>query len=83
LKIETVEAAALPAHWRDARHADRLRDIGMEWLNTGRTAVLAVPSAVVPLEQNYLMNPLHKAFRQIRVNAPQPFEFDYRMWRPK
>lgn len=83
LKIETVEAAALPAHWRDARYTDRLRDIGMEWLHTGRTAVLAVPSAVVPVEQNYLINPRHKAFGQIRINAPQPFEFDYRMWRPK
>ena len=83
VKLEILSPSNLPSHWREPRDADKLREIGMEWLHSGRTAVLAVPSAVVPVEQNYLLNPRHKAFSQIRVNTPQPFEFDYRMWKPK
>jgi len=81
LRIEVLNASSLPPRWREARHIDHLRDIGMEWLNAGRTAVLAVPSAVVPVERNYLLNPSHKSFGQIRISKPQPFEFDYRMWK--
>jgi RES domain-containing protein len=38
-----------------------------------------VPSAVVPLEVNYLLNPAHRDFRRIRVATPQPFAFDPRL----
>jgi RES domain-containing protein len=31
----------------------------MEWLKSGTSAVLAVPSAIVPQELNYLLNPAH------------------------
>ena len=37
--------------------------------------------AIVPKESNYLMNPVHPAFKQIRVGKPEPFSFDRRMWR--
>lgn len=30
-----------------------LQEIGRAWLDSGRTAVLSVPSAVVPAERNY------------------------------
>ena len=42
--------------------------------------MLAVPSAVIPHETNYLLNPLHQAFRRIRIGPPQRFIFDPRMW---
>src|SRR5436190_4797848 len=42
------------------------------------TAVLAVPSAVIPAESNYLLNPLHRDFRRIRVGKPERFETDLR-----
>jgi RES domain-containing protein len=51
----------------------------MEWLGAVPTAVLCVPSAVIPMEWNYLLNPVHPDFSRIRVHAPKPFEFDSRM----
>jgi RES domain-containing protein len=41
--------------------------------------VLAVPSAIIPSETNYLLNPRHPTFRTTRVRRPQPFSFDPRL----
>ena len=81
LKVTHLDVSKLPLRWREPRRLESMRDIGMKWLRDGRTAVLAVPSAVIPVEHNYLLNPRHPHFRRIRVGAPQPFEFDSRMWK--
>ena len=39
------------------------------------------PSAIIPTESNYLLNPQHKDFRAIRIAKPRPFEFDLRLLR--
>jgi hypothetical protein len=36
--------------------------------------VLGVPSAVLPLEHNYLLNPLHPDFPQLVLGAPMLFD---------
>jgi RES domain-containing protein len=41
--------------------------------------VLRVPSAVVPLEHNYLLNPRHPQFGSIRRGEPMPFPIDLRL----
>jgi RES domain-containing protein len=38
-----------------------------------------VPSAVIPAETNYLLNPLHADFRRIRIGKPEKFETDLRL----
>lgn len=46
---------------------------GTRWASTLHSAVVGVPSAVVPAERNYLLNPAHPAFREIQISAPEPF----------
>jgi len=53
--------------------------MGTDWARKARTAVLSVPSAVVPEDRNYVLNPAHPDFRKIRAGKPQPFSFDPRM----
>ncbi len=67
--------------WRDDPAPERLAELGTRWLREGKTAVLAVPSAVIPREGNYLLNPLHSAFRNARIGRPERFAFDPRMWK--
>jgi RES domain-containing protein len=43
--------------------------------------VLEVPSAVVPDEPNYLLNPAHPDFRRIALGPKRAFSFDPRMWK--
>jgi RES domain-containing protein len=46
---------------------------GTRWASTLHSAVVGVPSAVIPGERNYLLNPAHPAFREIQISAPEPF----------
>lgn len=48
-----------------------LTAFGTEWARERGSAVLAVPSAVIPAETNYLLNPLHPDFRRIKIGRPR------------
>lgn len=58
-----------------------LAESGDRWLSEKRTVVLLVPSAVVPQEHNYLLNPEHPDFAKIVIKTPESFTFDSRMWK--
>src|SRR5262249_31946339 len=46
---------------------------GTRWASTLHSAVVGVPSAVIPGERNYLLNPAPRALREIQIPAPEPF----------
>jgi RES domain-containing protein len=81
LVVSHVRSSQLPADWRDYPAPDELAEIGTRWVRRARTAVLAVPSAVIPLELNYLLNPAHPEFEKIRIGRRLQFRFDSRMWK--
>ena len=81
LEHKTIEAGDLPGNWRTYPAPEALQDLGTEWIRRCETVVLSVPSAVVPEERNYLLNPAHEEFSSIRVGSPRPFHFDPRMWK--
>ena len=68
-----------PADWRAFPRPVATREFGAAWAREQRSAVLRVPSAVVPGEFNYLLNPAHPAFSQIKIGKPEPFTFDPRL----
>jgi RES domain-containing protein len=76
---EELSAADLPRGWRGHPAPEDLALLGTDWIRRGKTAVLAVPSAVVPAERNFLLNPAHADFARIRVGRPEPFSFDPRL----
>jgi len=55
--------------------------LGDWWLDSGISAVLAVPSAVVVQEHNYLLNPAHPDFASVRAEPPALFHFDEPLFR--
>ncbi len=77
--IETVEPDTLPADWADFQQYGMCQLRGSDWLMQGKSAVLRVPSAIVPGECNYLLSPAHPDFSQIRLTATEPFRFDPRI----
>ena len=76
-----IEATQLPSDWRTIGARDVLQDLGAAWLQAAATAVLSVPSAVVPAERNYLLNPRHRDFVHIRIGPPQSLQTDVRLLR--
>jgi RES domain-containing protein len=57
-----VDRAALPARWRRDPPPAELAFVGDAWIRERRSPVLAVPSAIVDEELNYLLNPRHTHF---------------------
>lgn len=74
-----LTAAELPEGWDSAEHADSTRVLGTTWANSMETAILVVPSAVLPRERNYLINPRHPDFSRIVFHDAEPFFFDRRL----
>lgn len=81
LDIATIAPATLPSGWRTLGARARLQALGSAWADEARSSVLAVPSAVVPAEQNFLINPLHPDFRHIVPGEPEPLDTDLRLLR--
>src|SRR5438132_1459314 len=79
----TVRAPAseVPANWRSYPPPEALADLGARWAHELKSPVFAVPSAVIPQEPNYLLNPLHSHFKRIRTGNPEAFRFDPRLRR--
>lgn len=75
----TIDRRALPAQWRRNPPPPELAAIGDAWVKHAQSAVLAVPSAIIEDETNFLLNPAHPDFSAIRVGDPQAFEFDARL----
>lgn len=69
--IETVVPHRLPSKWRAFPAPPALREIGDDWVAAGRSAVLRVPSALVPQESHYVLNPRHPDFARVRVGRRQ------------
>lgn len=57
------------------------RAVGDAWAAAGRTLALAVPSAIVRQEANFVLNAQHEQFARLRIGEPEPFSFDERLWR--
>ena len=79
LRIGDVELQSLPREWRTPGMSSLLQPIGDVWLDAGKTAVLCLPSVVVPLEHNFALNPDHPDFGRIEVGGAETFELDRRL----
>lgn len=55
------------------------RTLGNNWLQQGKTAVLSVPSLVIPNERNFILNPQHRDIARVEVIDQTPFVFDPRI----
>ena len=69
----------LPRDWRDDPAPASTQVIGDAWIRSGASAVLRVPSVLIPQEHNYLLNPRHAEFNRVRVSGPEKFAFDARL----
>ncbi|MDQ6678395.1 MAG: RES family NAD+ phosphorylase [Acidobacteriota bacterium] len=69
----------LPERWDAEPVLRKVQAIGDEWIRSGGSAVLRVPSALIPSENNFLLNPLHWQFSKIRIGKETPFRIDRRL----
>ncbi len=53
--------------------------IGSNFLESGKEAMLKLPSAIVKEEYNFLLNPAHADFKKIILKESVPFDLDIRL----
>ena len=81
VRVITLSLTSLPADWRAPMYPQSTKKIGDAWVRSGESAILCVPSVVIPAEYNLILNPIHPDFHKIVIGNPENFSFDYRMWK--
>ncbi len=80
IPVDCIEKPTrVPDDWRQYPHTTATQAFGTEWVKSQRSTALRVPSAVVPGEFNYLLNPGHPDFAKVKLGKPEPFSFDPRL----
>ena len=79
--IHTVSEAELPADWKRYPHGKATKHLGDALLLSGKYLLVQVPSALVQGEFNWLINPRHPEFRQVKLLELLPFNFNERLFK--
>lgn len=77
--VTALDPKVLSHKWRKSPSPKELQQMGDDWFTAAVSAVLCVPSAIVPDELNYLLNPKHRDFPKIVIGSEQPMAFDSRL----
>jgi RES domain-containing protein len=77
LPMEEIALAGLSSNWVYTQEATR--QIGTSWLKSQSSALLRVPSALVPETWNYLFNPLHSEAARFQIERVYEYPFDLRL----
>ena len=77
--LQSIDPAKLPEGWGASPPQSGTQFIGNCWMEQQASAALKVPSAIVPNESNYLLNPTHSDFAQIKLGAPIDLPVDPRV----
>jgi RES domain-containing protein len=79
LPRQEIQVGNLPGNWRETPAPAELARIGDEFVQLNDRCLLIVPSALVPSENNWLINPLHKDFQKIKIRETEPLTYDSRL----
>ncbi len=74
-----LEAKELPEDWNNPIASEHTQRFGTALLEKMQHLIIRVPSAVIPQEYNYLINPSHPAMKKVSIEAVTPFSFDTRL----
>lgn len=74
-----TKLSPLPKTWLCTPAPNEAKHAGDQWIAEGVSVALSVPSAVVPEEHNYLINPRHADFDRLTIRGPSRLLIDTRL----
>jgi RES domain-containing protein len=77
--ISEILINRLPGNWYDYPAPAILAEISQQWIESGKTIALKVPSCIIHSAHNYILNCNHKEFSRIRIIDIKNFHFDTRL----
>lgn len=79
--IRVIQPQELPADWRATGSGPLPSQVFLlEWLQKSDCLVIQVPSTVIPMMANYLINPRHPLFASCNVLSVEALEIDARLY---
>lgn len=81
IEAKTIAKVELPPDWNKFPHSEATQKIGDQFILDQSCLALKVPSAVVPEEFNYLLNPNHADFGKVEIVNSETFVFDKRLFK--
>ena len=75
-----LENDDLPDNWNEEPAPLQTAEIGDQWLSSYSSLALAIPSVIVPREQNYVLNTKHPGYpKLIKTAKKHEISFDTRL----
>ena len=75
--FSVINLSELKLNWQN--HLAYTQWIGDQFIKNNEHLVLKIPSAIVPQEHNFLINPLHKDFKKVKIVGNELLELDKRL----
>jgi RES domain-containing protein len=79
LTVESVDVRQLAKNWREYPAPEALQELGRRWIEESAAVALSLPSAVIPIERNVIINPNHPEFAALEIGKAERFAFDQRL----
>ena len=77
VEFQDIILSKLKDKWQ--QHINYTQWIGDQFIKNNEALVLKVPSAIVPQEHNFLINPLHATFKKVKIVNTELLELDKRL----
>jgi RES domain-containing protein len=83
--VSTIHQKELPQNWRYKSAYQELQKIGSDWYRSGKSLILKVPSAIVTMENNYIINTKHPDFNSenLALVRREDYFWDDRLYHAK
>lgn len=78
--VQSLDVSQLDRNWRKWPHSRGCQEIGNEWINSASSLILQVPSSIVPTQSNFLVNPHHPDFENLKLGPSDSFTIDKRLF---
>ena len=79
LKVYGIDETNLKPGWQNFKNYRYCQNMGADWLSTGNSAILKVPSVLIKNEFNFIINTNHPDFKKIKLTGTEDFIFDQRL----
>lgn len=79
LEAEEISLSSLPNFWNAPDTRPFTKSIGDKFLRGKTSLLLAVPCVLIPEEINYVINPMHKEMRKVKIIHKRRIYFDKRV----
>lgn len=79
LPIKYIDNTHLPNDWNGLSSYSITQNLGAEWLKSGESALLKVPSSIIIKEHNYIININHPDFKEFKIIDIEDYICDPRL----